>query len=189
MLSYDPSSVVPPAVFYNEEDFICTASGNKLAKSATLCGSQRIQMMGRSIVHSEAMLRGDLATIKIGRFVSIGHGTNITPPPRALVGTAGERVPMVIGDYTSIGNNCNISCAAIGTCVDIGDNCEIGQRCIIKDFATLLPNSKLGPDAVVPPGAVFGGNPASLVGMHWESQNIVQKRKAIDYYKLFLPQP
>ncbi len=111
------------------------------------------------------MIRGDLATVKVGRFCHIGtrnnnHGLLIFLPQRAFEFTlivvvvqnqilvlfscnksnrdspkgAGSVlhppckelkgavlcIPLLIGDFTTIGENCVISATSVGSCVSIG---------------------------------------------------------------------
>lgn len=45
-----------------------------------LCGSQNIVLHGKVIVQSDAIIRGDLANVKTGRFCIISKGSVIRPP-------------------------------------------------------------------------------------------------------------
>ena len=65
-------------------------------------------------------------------------------------------------------------------CVEIMDNCFLGSHCVI------LPNVRIGPNAIVaagaivtkdvPPGTVVGGNPARVIG----SFDDLMKRRQCD---------
>lgn len=56
------------------------ASGNKVSRQTVLCGSQNIVLHGKVIVQSDAIIRGDLANVKTGRFCIISKGSVIRPP-------------------------------------------------------------------------------------------------------------
>lgn len=56
------------------------ASGNKVSRQTVLCGSQNIVLHGKVIVQSDAIIRGDLANVKTGRFCIISKGSVLRPP-------------------------------------------------------------------------------------------------------------
>lgn len=60
--------------------FLCKASGNKVSKQTVLCGSQNIVLQGRVIIQPEAIIRGDLANVKVGRYCIISKEAVIRPP-------------------------------------------------------------------------------------------------------------
>eukprot|EP01067_Filipodium_phascolosomae_P004843 Filipodium_phascolosomae@DN2823_c0_g1_i1.p1 len=174
--------------YYNKSEYIQTASGNKVSRKSVLCGSQNIQLSGRSIIKPGVVLRGDLALLRIGRFVIVGENSVLRPPyKRYKSGFA--FFPMSVGDYVSIGNDCVISAAVVGSYVDIGANSVISKRCILKDNSQILPGTVLPPDTVVPPFTVFGGSPGRLLYELNESTQTVHKEKAQSYYKRFIAHP
>eukprot|EP01066_Platyproteum_vivax_P008820 Platyproteum_vivax@DN3798_c0_g1_i1.p1 len=175
-------------VYYSKSEYIQTASGNKVSRKSVLCGSQNIQLSGRSIIKPGVVLRGDLALLRIGRFVIVGENTILRPPYKRYKGGYAF-FPMSIGDYVCVGNNSIVSAAVIGSYVDIGDDCVISKRCIIKDNCQILPGTVLPPDTVVPPFTVFGGAPGQFLGELSESTQTVHKERAQAYYKRFVPMP
>ena len=86
-----------------------------------------------------------------------------------------------------IGENSIINCAQIGSYVHIGKDCVLGRLSMLKDCCAVLDGTVLAPDTVVPPFAVFAGNPGCQVG---ELPEITQELM-IDYtwsfYRNFLP--
>lgn len=56
------------------------ASGNKVSKQTVLCGSQNIVLNGKVIIQSDAIIRGDLANVRIGRYCIISKNAVIRPP-------------------------------------------------------------------------------------------------------------
>lgn len=45
-----------------------------------LCGSQNIVLHGKVIVQSGAIVRGDLANVRVGRYCVIGKKAVVRPP-------------------------------------------------------------------------------------------------------------
>ena len=56
------------------------ASGNKVCRQTVLCGSQNIILQGKVIVQAEAIIRGDLANVRTGRYCIISKEAVIRPP-------------------------------------------------------------------------------------------------------------
>ena len=56
------------------------ASGNRVSRHSVLCGSQNIVLNGKNIVQSEAIIRGDLANVRVGRHCVISSKAVIRPP-------------------------------------------------------------------------------------------------------------
>lgn len=48
--------------------FIETATGNAVSRQSILCAPQNIHLLGKSVIHQGAMVRGDLANVSV--FVS-----------------------------------------------------------------------------------------------------------------------
>ena len=61
------STMELPDVHFNKSEYIETASGNRVSRASVLCGSQNIILNGKNIVQSEAIIRGDLANVRVGR--------------------------------------------------------------------------------------------------------------------------
>lgn len=60
--------------------YLFQASGNKVSRQTVLCGSQNIVLHGKVIVQSDAIIRGDLANVRIGRYCIISKNVVIRPP-------------------------------------------------------------------------------------------------------------
>ncbi|KOB73319.1 Dynactin 4 protein [Operophtera brumata] len=104
--------------YYNKSEYVETASGNKVSRQTVLCGSQNIVLHGKVIVQSDAMIRGDLANVKTGRFCIISKGSVIRPPfkkftetvvpsfarysgsPARLITTLPEATPDLMTEFT-----------------------------------------------------------------------------------------
>lgn len=89
-----------------------------------LCGSQNIVLHGKVIVDKGAIVRGDLANVRTGRYCIISKNSVIRPPFKQFSkGVA--FFPLHIGDHVYIGENSVISAASIGSYVYIGKNVVI----------------------------------------------------------------
>ena len=68
--------------FFAPADYIETTSGNRVSRRSVLCGSQNIVLNGKTDIRDGAMLRGDLANIKVGRGCVLGPGCVLRPPSK-----------------------------------------------------------------------------------------------------------
>lgn len=75
-----------------------------------------------------------------------------------------KKVPMTIGSMTSIGSNCQIKAAYIGSYVQIGRNVQIGARTVIKDNVIIEADTIIPPDSIIPPFAYVKGKPFHIAG-------------------------
>lgn len=99
-----------------------------------LCGSQNIVLHGKVIVDKGAIVRGDLANVRTGRYCIISKNSVIRPPFKQFSkGVA--FFPLHIGDHVFIGENSVISAASIGSYVYIGKNVVIVRK--LKTFASV----------------------------------------------------
>jgi carbonic anhydrase/acetyltransferase-like protein (isoleucine patch superfamily) len=93
-------------------------------RQTVLCGSQNIVLHGKVIVDKGAIVRGDLANVRTGRYCIISKNSVIRPPFKQFSkGVA--FFPLHIGDHVFIGENSVISAASIGSYVYIGKNVVI----------------------------------------------------------------
>jgi len=182
------AAVLDNPLHYSKNDYISTASGNKVSKRSVLCGSHNIHIAGKSIIKMGVILRGDLATLKIGKCVIIDERTIIRPPVKKFKGQYGH-FPITIRDHVLIGPRCVIAAAQIGSNVVIGSDAVIGKRCVIQDNSIILPGTVLPPDTTVPSFTIWGGSPGLLVGELVETAHLVNKEKASSYYRRFIPAP
>lgn len=166
--------------------FISTASGTRVSRKTLLFGSQNVTIAGTSVLNDGVVLRGDLAAMRLGRFVWIGKNTLLQPCSCRSKGQL-QHVPMTLGDCCIIGDECVVQAASLGSCVEIGARSVVGNRCIIKDFCIILPDSVLPPDTIVPSFCVFGGVPARLVAELPEAWGLKLRVKAKNKYRLFAP--
>lgn len=67
-------------IFLSFDFDVFQASGNKVSRQTVLCGSQNIVLHGKVIVQSDAIIRGDLANVRTGRYCIISKNAIIRPP-------------------------------------------------------------------------------------------------------------
>jgi len=123
------------------------------AENSTLIGD--VKMGDEVSVWYQAVIRGDVNSIRIGNRVNIQDG--------AVIHCTYERASTNIGDNVSIGHNAIVHGCKVQNNVLIGmgsiimDDCEIGNNSIIAAGAVLTQNT------VVPKGSIFAGTPARKI--------------------------
>lgn len=134
--------------YYSKDEYVETASGNKVSRQTVLCGSQNIVLNGKVIVQSGSIIRGDLANVRTGRYCVISKNAVIRPPYKQFSkGIA--FFPMHIGDHVYIGEEAVVSAAVIGSFVYIGKNAIVGRRCVLKDCCIIEDGAVLPPETTV----------------------------------------
>jgi carbonic anhydrase/acetyltransferase-like protein (isoleucine patch superfamily) len=124
-----------------------------IADNATLTGD--VIMGDRCSVWFNAVVRGDVHSIRIGNNVNIQDG--------AIIHCTYQRASVTIGDNVSIAHN-----AVIHGCT-IHDNVLVGMGAIIMDNAVIHSNCVIAAGAVVldntnvESGSVYAGVPAKKV--------------------------
>lgn len=124
-----------------------------LADNATVIGD--VIIGNHCSVWFNAVLRGDVNSIRIGNRVNIQDGT--------VIHTLYEKSVTEIGDDVSIGHNVVIHGAKIedGALIGMGaivlDHAVIGEGSIIAAGAVVLSNT------IVEPGSIYAGVPAKFV--------------------------
>jgi dynactin-5 len=93
---------------------------------------------------------------------------------------------MVIRGHVTIGKECTIEAAAIGSFVRIGNGCKIGKRCLIKDACILEEGTALGDDTVVPPFSRVQGRPGLVVEELPPSAAMDLQSAALQTYQSFV---
>ena len=124
-----------------------------LADNATIIGDV---IIGKDCsIWFNAVLRGDVNSIRIGNGVNIQDGS--------VLHTLYEKSTIEIGDDVSIGHNVTIHGAKIcqGALVGMGsvvlDHAVVGEGAIIAAGAVVLSNT------IVEPGSIYAGCPAKFV--------------------------
>ncbi len=146
-----------------------------LAENATIVGDTVIGD-GCSIWFN-AVLRGDVNSIRIGNHVNIQDG--------AVLHTLYQKSVITIGDYVSIGHNVTIHGASVHDYALIGmgstllDGAEVGEGAIVAAGALVLKNTKIGSFEV------WGGVPAKFIKKADPEQTSEINRKIAHNYAMY----
>eukprot|EP00298_Acanthocystis_sp_HF-20_P023134 c31595_g1_i1.p1 GENE.c31595_g1_i1~~c31595_g1_i1.p1 ORF type:complete len:211 (+),score=62.91 c31595_g1_i1:27-635(+) len=152
----------PARKVYAKADFVETSTGNKVSRKSLLCASKNIRIGGRSIIHDQVMIRGDLAEVRIGKYCVISANVLLRPSLVNIVGGDTSFQVLNIGEHVFIGEGSIVAAASIGSYVMIGKNCVISEGCILSNCCEIEDNSILPPNTIVPSFHIFGGNPANI---------------------------
>ncbi|CAN5258846.1 gamma carbonic anhydrase family protein [soil metagenome] len=124
-----------------------------IAENATLAGD--IVMGDDCSIWFNAVLRGDVNTIRIGNKVNVQDG--------AIIHCTYQKAATIIGNNVSIGHN-----AIVHGCV-IDDNVLVGMGAIVMDKTMINSNCIIAAGAVVlentliEPGSIYAGVPARRI--------------------------
>jgi len=146
-----------------------------LAPNATIVGDTVIGD-GCSIWFN-AVLRGDVNSIRIGNHVNIQDGS--------VLHTLYQKSTIEIGDYVSVGHNVTIHGAHIRDYALIGmgstllDDAEVGEGAIVAAGALVLKGTKIGPYEI------WGGVPAKFIKKADPVQTAEINRKIAHNYAMY----
>ncbi len=144
-----------------------------LAENATVVG--QVEMGDNCSVWFNAVVRGDVNTIRIGNNTNIQDG--------AVIHCTYQRYSTTIGNNVSIAHN-----AIVHGCV-VEDNVLIGMGAIVMDDAVVGEGSIIAAGAVVltgtkvEPGSIYAGIPAKKVKDVDDKMREVFARTANNYIK------
>ena len=124
-----------------------------IAPNCTIAGD--VEMGNECSIWFNAVLRGDVNSIRLGNKVNVQDG--------AVIHCTYQRTKAIIGNNVSIGHN-----AIVHGCM-LHDNVLIGMGAIVMDNAVVHSNTIIAAGAVVlegtdcEPGAIYAGVPARKV--------------------------
>ncbi|XP_003739899.1 dynactin subunit 5 [Galendromus occidentalis] len=176
-----------PVVTYDKQEYIETASGNKVSRKSVLCGAHNIILSGKTIIQAGAIVRGDLANVRVGRRCVISKHVVIRPPYKKI-SKGLTFFPQQIGDHVFIGEGSVISAQSIGSYVHIGKNCVIGRKAVLRDCCMIADNSVVSPETTVPSYAIYAGVPARYAGELPGPCQDIMADYTNSYYLNFIPQ-
>jgi len=120
-----------------------------IAPTAVLIGDVTIED-GASVWFG-AVLRGDVAPIRVGRNSNIQDGTVIH----------GEfNSPTIIGENVTVGHSAIIHAAVVGDHVLVGMGAVLLSRCRIGEHTIIGARALVTEEVVIPPGTLAKGMPA-----------------------------
>jgi len=142
-----------------------------IAHSAIVIGD--VEIGSESSVWFNAVIRGDVNFIRIGRRTNIQDG--------CVLHVARKAFPLIIGSEVTVGHNvtlhaCNISSRClIGMGATVMDGSRIGEDCIIGAGTLITPNT------VIPSGSMVVGAPGK-VKRKLKDNEILSIRDSADHY-------
>lgn len=143
-----------------------------IAETAALIGD--VEIGADSSIWYGAVLRGDVAPIKVGRGTSIQDNAVVH---------CDRNCPTVIGDNVTVGHSAIVHGAVVGdnTLIGMGatvlSGAVIGKSCIIGAGALVKENT------VVPDGSMFVGVPGKVIRALTPGQ-LAEREKISDYVEL-----
>jgi Carbonic anhydrases/acetyltransferases, isoleucine patch superfamily len=146
-----------------------------LADNATIVGD--VIMGDGCSIWFNAVLRGDVNSIRIGNNVNIQDGS--------VLHTLYQKSTIEIGDNVSIGHNVTIHGAKVEDNALIGmgavvlDNAVIGEGAIVAAGSVVLSNTK------VEPYSIYAGVPAKFVKMADPEQTRTINKRISDNYQMY----
>lgn len=146
-------------MYYSKDAYFETRSGNLISKRCLIKGSDHIQISGKTILQEKLIIRGDLASITLGKYVTLLEGVILKPSYKKHNGKI-KFVPMEIGDYVFIEKNTIVSASKIGSYTRIGKDCIIGHRCVIDENVIIADGSIVPPETHIPAYSLYAGKPS-----------------------------
>ena len=124
-----------------------------LAENATLIGD--LVMGDQCSVWYQAVIRGDVNSIRIGNRVNIQDG--------AVIHATYEKTKTIIGNDVSIGHNAIVHGCTLKDRVLVGMGSIIMDNCIIESNSIIAAGSVVTQNTHVPEGTIFAGIPAKKI--------------------------
>ena len=151
------------------------ADGVTLMDNATVVGD--VSIGEGSSVWFNAVLRGDVNTITIGKHCNIQDG--------AVLHTLYQKSTITLGNYVSVGHNVTIHGADVDDYALIGmgstllDGAHVGKGAIVAAGALVLKNTQIGPYEL------WGGVPAKFIKKIEPEQTQEMNEKIAHNYALY----
>lgn len=124
-----------------------------LSENATIIGD--VEMGDDCSVWFQAVIRGDVNSIKIGNRVNIQDG--------AIVHCTYERAPTVIGNDVSIGHRAIVHGCTIHDHVLIGMGAMVMDHAVLPSYCLVAAGAVVLENSVLEPYSIYAGVPARKV--------------------------
>ncbi|MCX7884950.1 MAG: gamma carbonic anhydrase family protein [Caloramator sp.] len=144
-----------------------------IAENCTIIGD--VEIDEKSSIFFNAVLRGDVEKINIGKYTNIQDNCTIH---------ADKNFSVIIKDEVTIGHNCIIHGCTIE------NNCLIGMGSIILNGAHIGENSIIGAgslvtqNSIIPPNSLCFGSPAKVIRNLTNDEIKSIKESAKHYYEI-----
>ena len=124
-----------------------------LADNATIIGDV---IMGHDCsIWFNAVLRGDVNSIRIGNGVNIQDGS--------VLHTLYQKSTIEIGDNVSVGHNVTIHGATVKDNALIGMGATLLDHVVVGEGAIVAANALVTSGTIIEPGTLWGGIPAKFI--------------------------
>lgn len=124
-----------------------------LAENATIIGD--VVIGEGSSIWFNAVLRGDVNSIRIGNNVNIQDG--------AVLHTLYEKSTIEIGDNVSVGHNVTIHGATVRDGALIGMGATVLDHAVVGEGAIVAANALVLSGTIIEPGSLWAGVPAKFI--------------------------
>lgn len=160
-----------------------------VAKNASVIGD--ITLSAHSSIWPGAVLRADFSSITIGKYTSVQDNC-VIHVEGSLEEVHAPELPVVIGDYCTIGHGAILHGCALGNRVLVGSNAVIFNGVTVGDGAIIGMGSVIPDNKNIPSKSVVVGVPGKIVRTltekEWERAKIHAELYAAlaDRYKTIL---
>ena len=145
-----------------------------VAQGAAVIG--RVVLKKGASVWFNAVLRADIADIVIGEYSNVQDNSVIH---------VDYDVPVIVGDYVTIGHGAILHACKIGNNTLIGMGAVILDRVLIGNNCLVAAGSLVPPGKTYPDGSLILGSPAAVVRTLTEAEKEHIIKNAHDYYDLW----
>ncbi len=146
-----------------------------LSENATIVGD--VVIGNDCSIWFNAVLRGDVNSIRIGNKVNIQDGS--------VLHTLYQKSTIEIGDNVSVGHNVTIHGAKVESNVLIGMGATILDNAVIGSNSIIAANSLVLSNTIVEPNSVYAGVPAKKVKDIEPEQTKEMVNKIADNYLMY----
>ena len=123
------------------------------AENCTIIGD--VIIGDQASIWFQAVIRGDVNSIRIGNKVNIQDG--------AIIHGTYKKASTNIGDNISIGHNAIVHGCKLHDNVLIGMGSILMDNCVIHSNSIIAAGAVLTQNTIVPPGSIFAGIPAKKI--------------------------
>lgn len=131
---------------------------NYIAPSATVAGE--VMIHSYATIWNNVVIRGDINSVTIGSYTSIGDGTVIQTVASLPTGLLSE---VIIERNVTIHSDCSLSSCIIEPDVVVGAKSVICEGARLEKGCMIAPGSVVPPGRLIPSNQLWAGNPVEYV--------------------------
>ncbi len=146
-----------------------------LAENATIVGD--VEIGDGCSIWFNAVLRGDVNSIRIGNNVNIQDG--------AVLHTLYQKSTVEIGNNVSVGHNVTIHGAAIKDGALVGMGATVLDHAVVGEGAIVAANALVLSGTIIEPGSLWAGVPAKFVKKVDPEQSKELNQKIANNYSMY----